>query len=332
MAVRKECVCRNELLGNPCTAAVSLALREGGAARLHQKSNFGSHSREAASGTRPSSRAPPSPSPLRWAITSSQQRCFDRAVLWCQHRVPLGSRHGRDFWGSYCWWRGCWAAARHEAPQPHSLERAASPNAAAAALGSCLALAEIAVEFADSARAELSTCSQVLWPIGTAAGYEKHARAFIPNNWALSEYCELKTVGVVLSWSTSLLSFQGAFAPRASVKMFIYYWLLRQRWRGRLNFPSVLPVRVNWHCPAVLSKYSDLFTQQNRSEQNKRLWWNTECCFVAVTFGSGYGLHFFIRRQNQNAAETLSINRQWVACFFWGKGAVWLSFSWNKCS
>ena len=86
MAVRKECVCRNELLGNPCTAAVSLALREGGAARLHQKSNFGSHSREAASGTRPSSRAPPSPSPLRWAITSSQQRCFDRAVLWCQHR------------------------------------------------------------------------------------------------------------------------------------------------------------------------------------------------------------------------------------------------------
>lgn len=44
-----------------------------------------------ASGTPMSSRGSLSPLPLQRVIASTQQPCFDRAVLWCQHRAPLGS-------------------------------------------------------------------------------------------------------------------------------------------------------------------------------------------------------------------------------------------------
>lgn len=92
---------------------------------------------------------------------------------------------GRDFWSSYCQQRGRWALARLKALHPCGLVWATLLPAAAKALGSCLALAEIIVEFADSARCELNACSQVVRPISTAVGYEKHARAFICNNRAL---------------------------------------------------------------------------------------------------------------------------------------------------
>lgn len=84
--------------------------------------------------------------------------------------------------------------ARSEAPHPCRLEpgRLAWCSCKKKALGSCLALAEIVVEFADSARRELNTCSQVVCPISTAVGYEKHARAFIRDNRALLNYCKLK--------------------------------------------------------------------------------------------------------------------------------------------
>lgn len=117
-----------------------------------------------------------------------------------QRRASLGSRRGRS--------RGLLKQPLSaEGPlRPRGLQPAASLGAAARALGSCLALAEIVVEFADSARRELNTCSQVVRPISTAVGYEKHARAFICNNRALLKYCKLKIFRVILSNSTSLLS------------------------------------------------------------------------------------------------------------------------------
>lgn len=81
----------------------------------------------------------------------------------------------------------------------------ASLPAAAKALGSCLALAEIVVEFADSARRELNTCSQVVCPISTAVGYEKDAGAFIRHNRPLLKYCKLIIFQVTLSNNTPLL-------------------------------------------------------------------------------------------------------------------------------
>lgn len=154
-----------------------------------------------ASGTLVSSRALMSshgslyPLPLQQVITSTRKPCCDRAVLWCQHQALFGS------WR--CCSRGflkhslsmeCWVAARREALHPCGLERATSLCAAPKALGSCPPLAEIIVEFADSARHQLNTCSQVVCPISTAVGYEKHARAFICNNRALLKYCKLKMV------------------------------------------------------------------------------------------------------------------------------------------
>jgi len=56
------------------------------------------------------------------------------------------------------------AGARHGTLHPCSPEPAALLCAAAKALGSCLTLAEIVVEFADSARRELNTCSQTVCP------------------------------------------------------------------------------------------------------------------------------------------------------------------------
>lgn len=96
-----------------------------------------------------------------------------------------GAAAARDFWSSYCQWSGRCALARLKALHPSGPERATLLPAAAKALGSCLALAEIVVEFADSARCELNTHSQVVRPISTAVGCEKHARAFICNNRAL---------------------------------------------------------------------------------------------------------------------------------------------------
>lgn len=167
-----------------------------------------------APGTATSCRGSLSPLPLQQVVAPTQQPCFDRAVLWCQHRAPRGFlRQLLSAEGSL----GC-----GQAPHPCALEQGASLPAAAKALGSCLALAEIIVEFADSARHNLNTCSQVLHPIRTAVGYEKHAVAFVCNNTALLEYCKLTIIWAILWSSTPLLSLQGALFPCAPVKMFIY--------------------------------------------------------------------------------------------------------------
>lgn len=136
------------------------------------------------------------PLPLQRVITSTRKPCSDRAVLWCQHWASFGGRRccSRGFLKQPLSIEECWVAARREALHPCGPERATSLCAAAKALGSCPPLAEIIVEFADSARRQLNTCSQVVCPISTAVGYEKHAGAFICNNRALLKYCKLKMV------------------------------------------------------------------------------------------------------------------------------------------
>lgn len=121
--------------------------------------------RGTASGTPMSSRGSLSPLPLQ-AGHRFQPGSLVLTELFCGVSTGrlwgAGAAAAGDFWSSYCRWRGHWAVARSEALHPCGLEQDALLGAAAKALGSCLALAEIIVEFADSARRELNTCSQVV--------------------------------------------------------------------------------------------------------------------------------------------------------------------------
>lgn len=209
------------------------------------------------------------------------------------------------------WWRGLWAAARRE--------QAASPATAARAAGSCLALAEIAVEFADSARAGLNTCSRVVCPSGTAVGYEKHAGAFVRSHRALSKYRRLKiSWGVLSCSSTSWLSLQGAFAPRVWVKMFICY----QPLVPEVGREAKLPLRIDSEdllgivqlCFQNVLTYLHNKTNQNNINSSGELLDCSGCVWQWVF------MSFSQYRQNLNTTEILNTTTPWypwqTACCF----------------